>query len=81
MFIMSVLYFVDLVTSWVCGSPVIRPMDLPKAYDCTPHDLLIAKLEAYGLDKSSLHLLRDCLTSVIGNQGQVLVLALVTGGI
>ena len=60
---MSVLYFVGFVTSWVCGSPVIRPMDLPKAYDCTPHDLLIAKLEAYGLDKTSLHLLRDCLNN------------------
>ena len=27
------------------------------AYECLPHDLLIAKLEAYGLDK-------PCLTSV-----------------
>ena len=36
-------------------------MDLSKAYDCIPHDLLIAKLEAYGLDKTSSHLLRDYL--------------------
>ena len=25
-------------------------MDLSKVYDCLPHDLIIAKLEAYGLD-------------------------------
>ena len=31
-------------------------MDLSKAYDCWSHDLLIAKLEAYGLDKPSLNL-------------------------
>ena len=32
-----------------------------KAYDCLPHDLLIAKLGAYGLDRSSLILLLDYL--------------------
>ena len=34
-------------------------MDLSKAYDCLPHDLLIAKLGAYGLDRSRLGLLMD----------------------
>ena len=31
-------------------------MDLSKAYDCLPHDLLIAKLAAYGVGKKSLRL-------------------------
>ena len=38
-------------------------MDLSKAYDCLPHDLLIAKFGAYGLDRSSLRLLMDYLNS------------------
>ena len=38
-------------------------MDLSKAYDCLPHDLLIAKLVAYGLDRSSLRLLMGYLNS------------------
>ena len=39
-------------------------MDLSEAYDCLPHDLTIAKCEAYGLSKSSLSLLLDYLTSL-----------------
>ena len=39
-------------------------MDLSKAYDCLPHDLLIAKLGAYGLGRSSLQLLMDYLSSL-----------------
>ena len=34
-----------------------------KAYDCLPHDYIIAKLEVYGLTKSSLSLLLNYLNS------------------
>ena len=38
-------------------------MDLPKAYDCLPHDLLVAKFEAYGIDKNGLTLIYDYLSN------------------
>ena len=38
-------------------------MDLSKAYDCLPRNLLIAKLGEYDLDRSSLRLLMDYLNS------------------
>ena len=58
---------VNLVKSWqksldegkVVGTVL---MDLSKAYDCLPHDLLIAKVAAYGVDLSSLILLYNYLS-------------------
>ena len=35
--------------------------DLSKAFDCLSHDLLIAKFEAYGFEKSALKLIYDYL--------------------
>ena len=37
-------------------------MDLSKAYDYLPHDLLVAKLEAYGAGKAALNLISDYLS-------------------
>ena len=38
-------------------------MDLSKAFDCIPHDLIIAKLSAYGFDQSSLEFILSYLTN------------------
>ena len=37
-------------------------MDLSKAYDCLPHDLIMTKLETYGLDTNSIRILFDYLS-------------------
>ena len=37
-------------------------MDVPKAYDYVNHELIIAKLAAYGLNESSLILIQNYLS-------------------
>ena len=37
-------------------------MGLSKAYDCLPHDLLTAKLAAYGFKDSETSLISECLS-------------------
>ena len=37
--------------------------DLPKAFDCIPHDLIIAKVEAYGFHIDPLKLVLNYLSN------------------
>jgi hypothetical protein len=37
-------------------------MDLSKAFDCLPHNILLSKLAAYGLSSQSVKLLESYLT-------------------
>ena len=46
-----------------CGFVGTILIYLSKTCDCLPHDLLIAKLEAYGLDTASLYLLKIYLSN------------------
>ena len=38
-------------------------MDLSKAFDCLPHDLLLLKLKYYGLSENTLKLMKSYLTN------------------
>ena len=52
-------------------------VDLSKAFDCLDHELLIAKLSAYGFDRQSLNFIWDYLK--IGSKELRLVISLVLG--
>ena len=45
------------------GKAVAVLMDLSKAFDCIRHDLLIAKLHAYGFSREALTLINDYFTN------------------
>ena len=38
-------------------------MDISKAFDCLPHDLLLLKLKAYGVSENATKLLKSYLTN------------------
>ena len=38
-------------------------MEMSKAYDSLPHDLVVEKFEAYGIDKNGLNLMHNYLTN------------------
>ena len=59
-------------------------MDHSKAFDCLPHDLLIAKLEAYGLDREMVKLVYSYLKDrkqAVKVKGFVGILKLIISGV
>ena len=61
-------YLLALIENWKCSvdkGKVFGSLltDLSKAFDCLPHDLFIAKLQAYGLDNKALRLVKDYLSN------------------
>ena len=51
-------------------------MDLSKAFDCLPHNILLSKLAVYGLSSQSVKLLESYLT---GRKQQVKIQGVVSG--
>ena len=57
-----------MIESWKVrlnnGSKVgVIMTDLSKAFDCWSHELLLAKLKAYGLDRNSVTFMKSSLTN------------------
>ena len=51
----------DAIRNHKCAGAIL--MDLSKAFDCMSHDLLLAKLKAYGLDMVSIKLMSSYLSN------------------
>ena len=60
----ALLNLINKWHSWLDNSGVVSTilMDLPKASDCLPHELVLVKLHAYGVDIKSLKVLQDYLS-------------------
>ena len=60
----TLFHLIKDIQNWLDDSKYVGMvlMDLSKAYDCIPYDLLLAKIEAYGIDKKSVNLLRSYLS-------------------
>ena len=58
--VMTEKWKIMLEKGTVCGALLT---DLSKAFDCLPHDVLLAKLHAYGLDYQSLKILSSYLSN------------------
>ena len=56
-----------MIEKWkrICNGGVFKELltDLPKAFDCILHDLITAKLEAYGFHIDALKLIHDYLSN------------------
>ena len=58
--------FLRIIESWKAklsnrSKVGVIVMDLSKAFDSLNHDLLLARLEAYGLDNNAVSFMRSCL--------------------
>ena len=60
----AILHLLETWHKWLDKKKVVGAllMDLSKVFDCVNHNLLIAKLHAYGFSDSALHLIKSYLS-------------------